>query len=391
VKKSYLELFGIEKGFTALNHGSFGACPKEIIEYQYSLMKRMESLTTRFFTRELPDLLEESLETLCRFINAPKKSTIFIKNATTAANAVFKSIDFKAGDEIVTTNLIYSSCRKVIDHTALEKGLKVHKVEIPFPAKNSLEIFEKIMGQVNSRTKLIFIDHITSETATILPVEMIIKEASKKEIDVFVDGAHAPGMIPLDILKLSPAYYTGNCHKWLYTPKGSAFLYVDQKKLDSMVPTVISNNYKDGVTSEERFRNAFDWSATMDYSGYACVGKTIEYLEKNVEGGWGEIMKRDRDLAIKGRGIIAEKLNLDSFIPDEMTGSMVTMKLNSTAVKDPVTGLDIIQMKLLDEYKIEALITTLYPTKERILRISAALYNNENDYELLAEALEKII
>jgi isopenicillin-N epimerase len=168
-------------------------------------------------------------------------------------------------------------------------------------------------------------------------------------------------------------------------------LFVDESKLDSMVPTVISNNYKDGLTPKERFRNAFDWSATMDYSAYAVVGKTIEYLEKNVDGGWDEIRRRNHELALKGRDIIAEKLNLDNFIPDAMTGSMVTMKLNSTAAKDPGTGLDVIQMKLLDEYKIEALITTLYPTKERILRISAALYNNENDYERLAEALKKMV
>ncbi|HPV22319.1 MAG TPA: hypothetical protein PK102_11860, partial [bacterium] len=127
---------------------------------------------------------------------------------------------------------------------------------------------------------------------------------------------------------------------------------------------------------------------TMDYTSHACVGKTIEYLRDNIDGGWNEIMKRNHELAITGRNIIAKELHLDQYLADELIGSMATIKLNSTAVIDPSTGLDIIQMKLLDEYKIEALITTLYPTGERILRISAALYNNENDYELLAEALK---
>ena len=129
----------------------------------------------------------------------------------------------------------------------------------------------------------------------------------------------------------------------------------------------------------------------MDYTNYAVVGKTIEYLENKVSGGWNEIMKRNHKLAIKGRNIIAERLHLDQYLPDELIGSMATIKLNSNAVIDPSTGLDVIQMKLLDEYKIEGLITTLYPTKQRILRISAALYNNENDYERLAEALKEML
>jgi isopenicillin-N epimerase len=385
--RDYSDLFMIEKGFTALNHGSYGAVPGAILEYQYSLINRMESLTTRFFTRELSALLEGSLSTLCDFINTPYESTVFIKNATTAANAVLKSVPFEKGDEVVTTNLIYASCRKALDHITSQKGVKVHKVEIPFPAKDKITISNKIMEKVNERTKLIFIDHITSETATIMPVEMIIEAASKLGIEVFVDGAHAPGMIPLDISKLKPDYYTGNCHKWLYTPKGSAFLYVNPQKFDQMVPTVISNHYNDGATPAQRFRNSFDWSATMDYSGYACVGKTIKYLEKEVEGGWEEIRKRNHALVLKGRDILTEMLNLSPTVPDEMTGSIVTMKLGSKSVKDPATGLDVVQVELLDRYKIEALITTLYPTDERIIRISAALYNNEEDYVKLGEAL----
>ncbi len=389
--RDYSDLFMIEKGFTGLNHGSYGAVPKAIMEYQYSLMNRMESLTTRFFTRELPHLLEESLETLCNFINSPYESTVFIKNATTAANAVLKSVNFANNDEVVTTNLIYASCRKALDHITSQKGVKVHKVEIPFPANDNTTIFNKVMEKVNERTKLIFIDHITSETATIMPVEMIIEAASKRGIEVFVDGAHAPGMIPLDISKLKPDYYTGNCHKWLYTPKGSAFLYVNPQKFDQMVPTVISNHYNDGKTPAQRFRNSFDWSATMDYSGYACVGKTIEYLEKEVEGGWKEIRKRNHALALKGRDILTDMLNLSPTVPDQMTGSIVTMKLGSKSLKDPKTGLDIVQIELLDKYKIEALITTLYPTDERIIRISAALYNNEEGYVKLGKALKEIV
>ncbi len=389
--KDYSHLFLIDPRSIALNHGSFGAVPLEIVNYQFSLIKRMESLTTKFFTRELPSLLEESLHVLTDFINAPYENTVFIKNATSAVNAVLNSIPFKKNDEIVTTNLIYASCRKTLEHISACKGVVVRQAEIPFPAHSDQKIFDTIMALVNNKTKLIFIDHISSETATVMPVEKIIEEASKAGIDTFIDGAHAPGMIPLDIKKLNPTYYTGNCHKWLYTPKGSAFMYVKSEKIDQMTPPVISNNFREGKSGVERFRNSFDWSATMDYSSFVCVGRTIKYLENEVEGGWREIMKRNHQLVISGRNTLSEILDTKNCIPDEMTGSMVTIKLGSKAVTDKKTGLDVLQIELLDRYNVEALITTLYPTNERILRISAALYNNRADYETLLDKLKILL
>ena len=388
MKNSYLKLFGIEKGFVALNHGSFGACPTEIINYQFELVKKMESLPTRFFTRIIKPLTKESMEILSSFVNVPAKDMVFVRNATTAANAVINSMPFQKGDEIVTTNLIYGSCRNALDHAAQTKGAVIKKAAIPFPVKSENEITESILGLITKKTKLIFIDHVTSETAMIMPVKKICNEANRLGIDIFIDGAHAPGMIPLDISAINPTYYTGNCHKWICAPKGSAFLYVRPDRQENTIPPVISNYFRQGETANEKLHNSFDWSGTMDYTSHACVGKTIEYLRDNIDGGWNEIMKRNHELAITGRNIIAKELHLDQYLPDELIGSMATIKLNSTAVIDPSTGLDIIQIELLDKYNIETVITTLYPTKQRILRISAALYNNENDYELLAEALK---
>ncbi|HPS28750.1 MAG TPA: aminotransferase class V-fold PLP-dependent enzyme [bacterium] len=387
----YSHLFLIEPGFTALNHGSFGSCPAEIINYQFELVKKMESLTTRFFTRIVKDLNAESMYSLSRFVNASSADMIFIRNATTAANAVINSMTFKPGDEIVTTNLIYGSCRNALDYAAQTKGAVIKKANIPFPVKSENEIAESILGLITKKTKLIFIDHVTSETALILPVQKICDEANRLGIDVFIDGAHAPGMLPLDISAINPTYYTGNCHKWICAPKGTAFLFVRPEKQESVIPPIISNYFCQGETSNARFHSSFDWSGTMDYTNYACVGKTIDYLENKVSGGWNGIMKRNHELVITGRNIITKELHLDQYLPDELIGSMATIKLNSTADIDPKTGIDLIQMELLDKYNIETVITTLYPTKQRILRISAALYNNETDYEKLAEALKKII
>ncbi|HNW81806.1 MAG TPA: aminotransferase class V-fold PLP-dependent enzyme, partial [bacterium] len=372
----YSHLFLIEPGFTALNHGSFGSCPAEIINYQFELVKKMESLTTRFFTRIVKDLNAESMYSLSRFVNASSADMIFIRNATTAANAVINSMTFKPGDEIVTTNLIYGSCRNALDYAAQTKGAVIKKANIPFPVKSENEIAESILGLITKKTKLIFIDHVTSETALILPVQKICDEANRLGIDVFIDGAHAPGMLPLDISAINPTYYTGNCHKWICAPKGTAFLFVRPEKQESVIPPIISNYFCQGETSNARFHSSFDWSGTMDYTNYACVGKTIDYLENKVSGGWNGIMKRNHELVITGRNIITKELHLDQYLPDELIGSMATIKLNSTADIDPKTGIDLIQMELLDKYNIETVITTLYPTKQRILRISAALYNN---------------
>src|SRR5690554_5545799 len=264
--KSYPQLFNIDKNYTAINHGSFGACTREVLNYHIALQKRMESLTTRFFSLELKPLLTESLQYLAGFINAPVDNLVFIRNATTAANAVINSLTFRPGDEIVTNNLIYESCRHLLNHLAVDKGVVLRIAKIPFPACKSEEIVAKHMELVNNKTRLVFIDHITSETATILPVEKISRELKAYGIPIFIDGAHAPGMIPLDLNIIAPDYYTGNCHKWLSSPKGAAFLYVDPARQENMIPSIISNFFRKGDNVREKFYNSFFWSGTaIDY------------------------------------------------------------------------------------------------------------------------------
>lgn len=382
--------FPIKAQTVPLNHGSFGKCPTEIIRFRNELSDELETLSTVFFTRRSGEMLENSRSVLADFTGVPVEDIVFVKNATTGVNTVLNSIPFKKSDEVITTDLIYSSCRNLLNRLKEKSGISVKTVKIDLFPENSKEIFEKIISEVTEKTRLIFIDHVASESALIMPVQKIAQFAEKKGIDVLVDGAHAPGMIPLQIKKLGVTDYTGNCHKWICAPKGSAFLYVKPEKQDGLTPRIISNHFRKGASANERFHNSFDWQGTMDYISYICIGRTIEFIERSIEGGWSEVMKRNHKLVIKGRAIICEKMGIKEWAPDELTGSITTLKLNSKAVIDEKTGLDVIQLELFDRFGIEALITTIYPTDNRILRLSAALYNCEDDYVKLGDALKII-
>lgn len=390
--KDYRELFTIEEGFLALNHGSFGACPKEVMRHYYSLCERLESLTTRFYCLEMKPQITESLTRLARFVNTSADNLVFVRNATTAANSVMNSIPWQKGDEIVTTDPIYLACRNMLNYYSETKGVVIRSTTLPFPVENDDQVVSEVMKLVNKRTKLAFIDHIASETAVIMPVEKLINELRKEKVPVFIDGAHAPGMLPLDLENLSPDYYTGNCHKWLCAPKGSAFLYVKPEMQESIVPSVISLFFRRGDSPGERFFNSFFWTGTANDSlSCCCVKKAIDYLDEAVEGGWQGIRERNGILVRKGRDIIKEILKYDEHTPDSMTGSIVSFRMNSQTDKDKITGMDRLALRLLQEYKMEVFIAPLYPTNERVFRISAHIYNKESDYVKLAESLKKIL
>jgi isopenicillin-N epimerase len=390
-KNEYRDLFFHKKGYVSLNHGSFGSCPKAIMEHQFSLQRNMETLSTYFINRELKPLYKESLSGLANFLNINPQDIAFIRNATFAVNSVVSTFPFQKGDEIVTTNLIYEAYRPLFGQIVKNKGVNLKIAQLPFPIESNEQVISKILEQVTTQTKFAFLDHITSETATIFPIENLISEFRKRNIPLLVDGAHAPGMVPLDIKKLNPDYYTGNCHKWLCSPKGAAFIYIRPELQSQTKPAIVSNYFEKGDTISEQFFNSYYWSGTADYTAYCCVKPVIEYLSEVFTGGWPAIMEHNRRLVLKGRDIILNSLQLKDYTPEEMTGSMATFKLNSKTELDSKTGLDTLAIKLFDKYKIEAVIPRLHQTDERILRISAHIYNSEEDYHILGNALKELL
>lgn len=362
----------LDPDITFLNHGSFGATPRVVLEKQNELRAQMEREPVRFFVRELEPLLDDAREVLARFIGADPQGLAFVPNATAGVNAVLRSLDLDKHDELLVTNHEYNACRNALDYVATVNGSKVVVAEVPFPIASPDIVVERIMEKVTDRTRLLLIDHITSQTALILPVERLVQELSARGIDTLIDGAHAPGMFPLDLRAIGAAYYAGNLHKWVCAPKGAAFLYVRENRRAGIRPVSISHGANSTRRDRSRFLLEFDWTGTFDPTPWLCVPESLRVMASLVEGGWPEIMRRNHELALRARDILTS----DKPAPDEMLGAMAAILISAD---------DELQDRLLFEHRIEV---PIMPWPQPLLRVSAQLYNSIEEYERLKTALD---
>jgi isopenicillin-N epimerase len=375
-----------------LNHGSFGACPRTVLEYQSRLRERMEAEPVRFLTQELEGLLDGSRDCLARLLKTASDNLAFVHNATAGVNAVVRSVKLQAGDEILTTSHDYNACRNALKAAAEGAGARVVVVKAPFPIREETHLIDAVLSCASERTRLAMIDHITSPTALVYPVAKIVRALEQRQIDTLVDGAHAPGMLAVDLDALHPAYYTGNCHKWLCAPKGAGFLYVRPDRQEAIQPTTISHGYNTPRPGRSALHTRFDWIGTIDPTPWLCVGNAIEWLQSLLPGGLPELMARNRALAIQGRQIVCEALGIEPPCPESMLGSMATIPLPSSraALPPAAKGIDPLQRRLFDGYAVEVPVIRWGEPEHRGLRISAHLYNATAQYGYLAEALKNL-
>jgi len=367
----------LDPTITYLNHGSFGATPRVVLEKQNEFRAQLEREPVRFFVREMEPLLDDARNQLAAFVNADPKGLAFVPNATAGFNAVLRSLDLDKFDELLVTTHEYNAVRNSLEFVAGLAGAKIVLVDIPFPIASPDVVVERVLEKVTDRTRLLMIDHVTSQTALIFPVERIVREMQSRGIDTFVDGAHAPGFLPLDLRAIGAAYYTGNLHKWVCAPKGAAFLYVRENRRASVRPVSISHGANSPRTDRSRFLIEFDWTGTSDPSPWLCVPEALRTIASLVDGGWPEVMRRNRELALRARDLLCDTLQLERPAPDEMIGSMATVML-------PDGDREALQDRLLFEHRIEV---PIMPWPGRVLRVSAQLYNTFADYEKLASAL----
>ena len=286
----------------------------------------------------------------------------------------------------------YNASRNALEYVAGLAGAKVIPIDIPFPIASADEVVERVMARVTDRTRLLLIDHVTSQTGLIFPVEVIVAELKQRGIDTLVDGAHAPGMFPLDLNALGAAYYTGNLHKWVCAPKGAAFLYVAANRRLGIRPVVISHGANSARTDRSRFHLEFDWPGTLDPTAWLSVPEALRFMGEAVAGGWPEVMHRNHDLALRARDLLCQRLGIDSPAPDDMIGSMAAMPLpDGAAYAAPSLYGDPLQDALLYEHSIEVPIVPWPQQPKRVLRISAQLYNSIDDYAKLADALDELL
>jgi len=388
--KSLKELWPLDPGVVFLNHGAFGACPTEVLRHQAALRSEMEAEPVRFLIRELDKRLDAARGALAAFIGADAEDLAFVTNATSGVNAVVRSLAFKPGDELVTTDHAYTACRNALEFVAARTGARVLVARVPFPVASAEEVVEAIVAAVTPRTRLAVIDHVTSPTALVLPVERLVAELTTRGVEVLVDGAHAPGMVPLDLSSLGATYYTANCHKWLCAPKGSAFLWVRRDRHAELHPLTISHGLTANRPDRTRFHLEFDWTGTADPTAWLSVPKAIDYLGSLLPGGWPAVMARNHRLAVEMRRRLAAVAGTAVPCPDEMVGSLASIPLpDGQTIALAWRRPDPIQGRLLGRWGIEAPIMSWPAPPRRLLRISVQLYNEGEDYVRLAEALAK--
>ena len=406
--------WALDPPITFLNHGSFGATPREVLEAQRRWRDRMEAQPIQFLARDLPRLFEETRTTLGAFVGADPVDLAFVTNATNAVNAVVRSLRFEPGDELVTDDHEYNAIINVLRHVAERDRARVVVARIPFPRTTDDEVLEAILGAVTERTRLVAVSHVTSPTALVFPIARIVAALAERGIETLVDGAHAPGMLPLDLDRLGAAWYTGNLHKWVCAPKGSAFLHVRRDRQPGIRPSTISHGANavlgesagGGLGGSTRYRAEFDWQGTLDPTPWLAVGDALRHVGGLLDGGWPAIIARNHELTLRARSRLTGVLGLDpgTLPPTSMLGSMVALPLPSsgplamTGAGSSPLDTDPLQQVLLDRFRIEV---PIYPwpvpaaespdPTRRLIRVSSALHNGPDDVERLASAIETLV
>jgi isopenicillin-N epimerase len=375
-----------------LNAGGLGSCPTPVLEAQAGWRERMERGPHEFLLRELEGRMLVVREALGRFVGSDPDHLAMVPNATAGVNAVLRSLDFQPGDEVLTTNQEYNGCLNALDYVASRTGASVIRAPIPFPIEDPAQVTAAVVAGVTKRTRLAMISHITSATALVLPIGEIVSELNRLGVDVLIDGAHAPGLLDLDLDGLGAAYYSGNCHKWLCSPKGTGFLHVRKDKQPLIHPLVIGFRANDPRTDISRFRKEFDWPGVYDPTGFLSIPVALDFLENLVPGGVRGLAARNRALALEARDRLCPILEVEPPAPDTMLAAMVALPLDQL-IPLPDGRLQL-GNQLRERYQIEVPILRWWPTpgtESGVIRISFQAFNDRTDIDALAQGVTEVL
>jgi len=373
--EKYKSLFSLDPEVTYLNHGSFGACPKVIFDNLVSFQKKLEFEPVNFLDHHLYQYLKESRSALSNYINCERDDIAFFPNPSTALNTLIRSLDLESGDQILTTNHEYGALDRTWNFISKKRGCEYVKLDIEIPFTDKQKFIDSFKNAINSKTKVIFLSHITSATALIFPVKEIIDLAKQKNILTIIDGAHVPAHIDLDIKKLDPDFYCGACHKWMCSPKGVAFLYVKKEYQNMIEPLVVSWGYEAENPSDSQYLDYMQWQGTNDMSAYLTIPETINFLNKH---DWKERAKACRELNLWAKNEICEKLNTYSLGNDEFLAQMTTIAFD---FEDTINQ----KIEFYNKYKIQ--VPFIKWNNKTFFRISSQVYNSKDDFEYLINSL----
>lgn len=377
-------LWSLDPEVRFLNHGSFGAAPRSVLEEQQAWRVRLERQPVKFMARELEGLLDTALSSLAEFLEADAEDLAFLPNATHGLSTVLRSLRLEPGDEILTTSHGYNAARTAATYVCERAQATLVEVPFPFPLSGPEEVLAAVEAGFSERTRLLLVDHITSPSGLVLPIQELVEMAHARGVEVLVDGAHAPGMVPLNLKGLGADYYTGNCHKWLCTPKGSAFLHVRRDRQEKIRPLAISHGANDPRTDRSRFRLEFGWTGSTDPSPYLCVPSAIHFLGELFPDGWEGLYAHNRALALHAREVMCAALEVSAPAPESMIGNLSAVLLPRRATLAPGEA-DPLQVWLREVHRIEIPVFS-FPGG-RVIRIAAQAYVSRDEVAALGEAL----
>jgi isopenicillin-N epimerase len=372
--------FLLRRDITYLNFGSFGACVKPVFERYQQYQLELEQEPVQFITVNGPKYLDDSRIALSTYINCPADDLVYVVNPSYAVNLVAKSLALQPGDEILATNIEYGACDKVWEYYCNKTGAVYRRQPINFPLQSKEDFITQFFKGLTANTKLVFISHITSTTGLRLPVEEICALAKEKGIMTFVDGAHAPGQLPLDLQTLQADIYTGACHKWMLTPKGSSFLYIKNEWQHLFDPLVVSWGYKAMFPSHSQFLDYNQMQGTRDFSAFLTIPTAIDFMK---EHNWWQVAADYRKLTQENSTAFCELLNTSPIAP--VTDDFIA-QLYSAAIK--TTEPEKLHDHLYEKYKIQ--IPVMRQEEKVYLRYSLNAFNKQEDLDNLFAAISQI-
>ncbi|XP_077862119.1 uncharacterized protein LOC144343467 [Saccoglossus kowalevskii] len=368
--------------FTFLNHGAFGAALKDAVDAKHQWQYYIERQPVRFMDRDVLPHLVCITRKLAQFVGCDKADIVLVSNATTAMNSVIKSIKFKPGDIIYCLNTTYGAVKKLLKFISEETGAVIQEETLEFPLSEESEIINKVKATLSPGTRLAVFDHIPSNTPFIMPIKELVEICHARDVPVLVDGAHSLGSLSLNIVDIGADYYVTNAHKWFCAPKGCAFLYVRKELQQTVRPLVVSHGFGSGFSAE------YMWPGLIDFTSFLSLYTVLDFWNSV---GPDKIRHYIHSLAKQAAELLLDKWKTKLIAPMHMFGSMVLVQLPSDLHKNKICNYDLaetIQNKLFHQFKIEVPIKAIQ--NELYVRISAHIYNDICEYEVLRDAVTQL-
>lgn len=374
------DLFLLRPDVVYLNHGSFGACPRPVFEAYQRWQRELEREPVDFLSRRFGDLMAEARAALAAYVGAHPDDLVYVPNATTGLNIVARSLPLGPGDEVLTTDHEYGALDRTWRFVCGKRGARYVRQHVPLPLTAPEDFMEAVWEGVTPRTRVLFVSHITSTTAIIFPLEGLLRRAREAGILTVVDGAHAPGQVPLDLEGLGADFYVGNCHKWMMAPKGAAFLYARREVQPLLEPLVVSWGWESEQPGPSLLVDQHQWQGTRDVSAYLAVAAAIQFVAQHR---WEEVRRACHERLRWLRGALVDLTGLPPITPDSPAwyGQMASFPL-------PPCDPGAIREHLRTRHRIEVFAE---PWKgQPFLRVSVQGYNTQADLEALCAALAQM-